>query len=317
MGDRGQKKGPAFSAEEFQRSYTVNYQFTPSGPLKVVKPISLGFLLEQYADTLWEESFHKNNVIAFVTEIDDILFGQTFDTFTQAMVDRLVGELRKRGNSNATINRKMAALSKLLRKAFKMGDLHSLPEFKRQKERAGRIRFLEYDEEDRLFGAIRAKDEHYFALCIFLVDTGARLGEGIGLRWNDLYEGRATFWITKSGKSRTLPLTVRAAEAVSAQAGRPDGPFAEIDQQRFRSVWNSAKDQVGLGNDVDVVPHVLRHTCASRLVRRGADIRRVQMWLGHQTLQMTMRYAHLASHDLDVCLPLLERPPLRSSPDNG
>ena len=41
-------------------------------------------------------------------------------------------------------------------------------------------------------------------------------------------------------------------------------------------------------------PHILRHTCASRLVRGGVDIRRVQMWLGHQTLQMTMRYAHLS-----------------------
>jgi integrase len=189
-----------------------------------------------------------------------------------------------------------------------MGDIHSLPEFKRQKERAGRIRFLEYDEEDRLFSAIGMKDDHYRDLCIFLVDTGARLGEGIGLRWNDIHEGRATFWITKSGKSRTVPLTTRALEAVQAQRGRADGPFSDIDQQRFRSVWNSAKGQVGLANDPDVVPHVLRHTCASRLVRRGADIRRVQMWLGHQTLQMTMRYAHLASHDLDVCLPLLERP---------
>src|SRR3546814_10106842 len=117
------------------------------------------------------------------------------------------------------------------------------------------------------------KDELYHALCIFLVDTGARLGEAIGLRWNDIHEERATFWITKSGKSRTLPLTDRALEAVNAQNSRLDGPFADIDQQRFRSVWNAAKTEIGLGNDADVVPHVLRHTCASRLVRRGADIR--------------------------------------------
>ena len=64
---------------------------------------------------------------------------------------------------------------------------------------------------------------------------------------------------------------------------------------------------VGLGDDKDVVPHILRHTCASRLVQGGIDIRRVQMWLGHQTLSMTMRYAHLASHDLEMCIPVLER----------
>ena len=63
---------------------------------------------------------------------------------------------------------------------------------------------------------------------------------------------------------------------------------------------------MGLADDGAVVPHVLRHTCASRLVQGGIDIRRVQMWLGHQTLQMTMRYVHLATHDLDSCLAVIE-----------
>ena len=89
--------------------------------------------------------------------------------------------------------------------------------------------------------------------------------------------------------------------------GRQRGPFASVEQHKYRAVWNEAKLEVGLGADADVVPHVLRHTCASRLVRGGVDMRRVQVWLGHQTLQMTMRYAHLVTHDLDMCVPILER----------
>ena len=85
------------------------------------------------------------------------------------------------------------------------------------------------------------------------------------------------------------------------------GPFGTIKQYQFRAVWHDAKSEMGLGTDQELVPHSLRHTCASRLVRGGVDIRRVQMWLGHQTLQMTMRYAHLATQDLDVCVPILER----------
>ena len=50
-------------------------------------------------------------------------------------------------------------------------------------------------------------------------------------------------------------------------------------QVRFRAIWNEAKAEVGLGADDQVVPHILRHTCASRLVRGGIDIRRVQIWL--------------------------------------
>ncbi len=287
-------------------AYSLHYQFAVSHPAKPVESVSLKLLFERYGDLLWEPGSHKYNVTAFIYELHTLLITPEFSVFTDEMLDGLIASLRKRGNSNATINRKMAALSKLLRKAFKMGEVHSLPEFRRQKEKAGRIRFLEYDEEDRLFAAIEGHSELYHRFCVFLVDTGARLGEAINLRWIDITENRVTFWVTKSGKSRSVPLTSRAVAAVARQAGQ-NGPFVSIDQQQFRAVWNQAKQEVGLSTDSDVVPHVLRHTCASRLVRGGIDIRRVQVWLGHQTLHVTMRYAHLAPYDLDVCVPILER----------
>lgn len=287
--------------------FSVHYQYSLGGALKPVERASIKELLNRYGDILWEPGWHKYNVTAFLLELDELLLGSRFSIFTDGMVDDLIAKLRKRGNSNATINRKMAALSKLLRKAFKMGDIYSLPEFKRQKEKAGRIRFLEPGEESELFRAVEARNELYARFCIFLVDTGARLGEGIGLRWSDISKNRVTFWVTKSGRSRSVPLTARALAAIRASDKVRLGPFAGIDQAQFRGEWNKAKEEVGLGTDVDVVPHVLRHTCASRLVQGGVDLRRVQTWLGHQTLQMTMRYAHLASHDLDMCVPILER----------
>ena len=287
--------------------YTIQYTFGSGQNAKLVRSVSLRELYTRYENILWEDGKHKYNVSAFIQEINEILYNAEFSIFTQEMLDDVIGTLRGRGNSNATINRKMAALSKLLRKACKMGDIHSLPEFRRQKERAGRIRFLDTVEEDRLFEAIARRTNEYYRLSVFLVDTGARLGEAIGLRWNDIDSGRATFWLTKSGRSRSVPLTTRAQEAVEVSRGRQRGPFASVEQHKYRTVWNEAKLEIGLGEDADVVPHVLRHTCASRLVRGGVDIRRVQIWLGHQTLQMTMRYAHLATHDLDGCIPILER----------
>lgn len=268
---------------------------------------SLMNLYRIYHHVLWDEGFHKYCVESFIGEFDRLLGYEKLDDFPQEKLDFLVMKLRERGNSNATINRKMAALSKLLKKAHRMGDIGSLPEFHRLKERAGRIRFLEYDEEEQLFAAIKARSEDYYRLSVFLVDTGARLGEAIGVRWNDIHAGRVTFWITKSGRSRTLPLTQRAQQVLRASRQSRNGPFLHIGQPKFRATWHEAKKECGLGGDADVVPHILRHTCASRLVRGGIDLRRVQTWLGHQTLQMTMRYAHLATHDLDTCLPVLER----------
>ncbi len=291
-------------------SYTTSYSGnTPfNGKLfGVVEKFSVTELFEKYKNILWEDGNHKYNVTSFLGELNEILLGERFSAFDQGVLDDLIGKLRERGNSNATINRKMAALSKLLRKAYKMGDIHSLPEFRRQKERAGRIRFLEYDEEDRLFGAIKARCEDSYRLSIFLVDSGCRLGEALGLIWNDIQEHRVSFWITKSGRSRTIPLTERAENAIRIDAKGTKGPFSTLTAVRFRTIWNEVKAEVGLGEDTQVVPHILRHTCASRLVQGGIDIRRVQMWLGHQTLQMTMRYAHLATNDLDSCVNVLDR----------
>ncbi|WP_081582602.1 tyrosine-type recombinase/integrase [Nitratireductor pacificus] len=274
--------------------------------LRLVSEFSLKELFAKYADILWEPGKHRYNVTFFIGELDELMMGQRFSAFDQETLDDLVGKLRARGNSNATINRKMAALSKLLRKAHKMGDIHSLPEFRRQKERSGRIRFLSRDEEQMLFAAIRRRNEDMGRLSVFLVDTGCRLGEALGLTWNDVIDGRASFWITKSARARSVPLTQRAQKAVSIPKDGAKGPFAMLRQAQYRTVWNEAKAEVGLSQDDQVVPHALRHTCASRLVQGGIDLRRVQMWLGHQTLTMTMRYAHLATSDLDPCVSVLE-----------
>lgn len=286
--------------------YNLEYTSVRSQNHRLVEQFSLAELAGKYINILWDDGSHKYNVKSFLGEIDELLKGVRFSGFDQEMLDSVIGSLRERGNSNATINRKMAALSKLLRKAHKMGDIYNLPEFVRQKERAGRIRFLEYEEEKRLFAAVKARCEDSYRLSIFLVDTGCRLGEAIGLTWNDIQEHRVTFWLTKSNRSRTVPLTKRARKSTDIAHERLKGPFSMLNQVRFRQIWNDAKIEVGLGTDDQVVPHILRHTCASRLVRGGIDIRRVQMWLGHQTLQMTMRYAHLATHDLDSCVKVLE-----------
>lgn len=293
-----------FSSQNANIRYSYN-------KIREVKSYRVRELFLAYRDILWDDGRHKYNVSSFIGEIDELLLGERFSAFDQSTLDNLIGTLRQRGNSNATINRKMAALSKLLRKAYKMGDIHSLPEFRRQKERAGRIRFLERDEEARLFAAIRSRNEDAYRLSVFLVDTGCRLGEALGLIWNDIQEHRVSFWITKSGRSRTIPMTERVKEVIklpAAEGRRPKGPFTKLSQAQFRAIWNDAKAEVGLGADDQVVPHILRHTCASRLVQGGIDIRRVQMWLGHQTLSMTMRYAHLATNDLDGCVVVLETP---------
>lgn len=272
-----------------------------------VRDMRLIDLYDRFHHTLWEEGRHKINVLSFIEEIDSFLVGKLVDFCSDSLVDELIQYYRERGNRNSTINRKLAALYKLLRRANKAGLIAKLPSYVRLPENNARIRFLSYNEEAAFFARLTAADSAFGDLFVFLIDTGARIGEALALTHADVHNGRATFWITKSGRSRTVPMTKRAREAVERQASVPGGPFKRVRYQNFLYTWNKIKKEIGLGDDKQVVPHILRHTCASRLVQAGIDLRRVQAFLGHQTIQMTLRYAHLATDDLDQCVIALDR----------
>ncbi len=260
-----------------------------------------------HGSILWENGKHKANVHAFLMEIHEIMVAKGIHGYDDSLLDTLVKQFRAKNNSNATVNRKLSALYKLLRKAERMGQIPRLPTYLRLKERNGRVRFLSPEEEAALFAEIGRSEPDFERLCLFLVDTGARVGEALGLKWTDIHGSNATFWITKSGRSRTVPLTRRARRAVAGPSRHGhSGPFSMIEYQNFRYHWNRARKTVGLGDDSQVVPHILRHTCASRLVQAGIDLRRVQSFLGHQTIQMTLRYAHLATDDLAQCAAALD-----------
>lgn len=260
-----------------------------------------------YSDVLWDEGRYKNTARTFVDEMNLILMSYGSEIIDKNVVDLLVSSLRRAGNKNSTINRKLAVFYKLARKAHDMGIINKVPAYLRLKEGNARIRFLSDHEETLLFESIRARSEDHYRLCNFLVDTGARVGEALSTNWADYTRDSVTFWITKSGRSRTVPLTQKAKTASIDQTGkRGPGPFRSVDYQRFRADWLAARREVGLDTDKQVVPHILRHTCASRLVQAGIDLRRVQTFLGHQSIQMTLRYAHLSTSDLNQCVLALE-----------
>jgi len=225
-------------------------------------------------------------------------------------VDRFATALARNHNSAATINRKLATLSKMLGYAKKRGLLTTLPHIARQKENEGRLRFLTWEEETAVLAAFAAAGEHVLQqLTIFLLDTGCRVSEALRLAPGDVTTGpgaTATFWETKGGKPRTIPLTLRAAATCAGSEDRR-GPFAAIKYWTYRAAWDRKRRQLGPGFD-DVVIHTWRHTCCSRLVQAGIDLHRVMKWMGHRNLQTTLRYAHLAPGDLDGMADKLGRP---------
>ncbi len=261
-----------------------------------------------YCDLLWENGKHKNSCHAFSQEIHAIMRKEHIRCYDNQLIDQLIMTFRQKGNRNSTINRKLSLLSKLLRKHHKNGLLDRLPEYTKLPENNIRIRFLSIEEEDAMFVALRDIDPDYEQLAITLVDTGARIGEALNIFWPDCFKQTITFWETKSKVPRTIPMTRRVAASLEAlKKDTLPGPYRHIKYYKFLRAWNEAKMRCGLEEDKLVVPHILRHTCASRLAQSGVDIKRIQDFLGHRTLQMTLRYAHLSPKHLSSCADALTK----------
>lgn len=240
-------------------------------------------------------------------------FGQKrrLSSISTTDVDDFVSFLEDRGDADGTINRKLAVLSKVLRFAKERGGLTSeLPKIDRKKEKQGRIRYLTEDEEAAFLATLKAwgKDDHHDAFVV-LIDTGVRLGELWRIEARDLNSkgGVVSIWRTKADLPRSIPMTKRVREVLERRTKKsPSGPLFPFDNAWFRYTWDRVRNHMGLDRDKQFIPHTLRHTTASRLVQRGVGIKVVQEWLGHRTITVTMRYAHLAPTNLQAAVSVLE-----------
>ena len=235
---------------------------------------------------------------------------------------RLVTHGGKSGKpaSPATRVRYLATLSHVLAYAVERGWLNDNPArarggVKRPSEPMGRARYLDQygePERERLLAACRrSHDSRLYPLVVMALATGARAGELMGLRRGDvdLQKGvaylhrpaRATQHVTKNKERRALPLIPKAVEALRAmpsRIGTDDYIFAgPRGKAAFpRQGWERALAEAGIE---DFRFHDLRHTFASYLAMSGATLPELAAALGHKTLAMVQRYAHLSRPHMD------------------
>lgn len=88
-------------------------------------------------------------------------------------------------------------------------------------------------------------------------------------------------------------------------ATEPVKPF-RITRDQAENAWSWVRKRAGFDEDREFVMHALRHTTATRLLDRGIDLYTVKEWLGHSTIQVTERYAHLKPDKLIHAANVLE-----------
>lgn len=159
----------------------------------------------------------------------------------------------------------------------------------------------ELEREALLKSCQESSNEHLYLTLVLALSTGMRQEELTNLRWEniDFFKERLTLHETKNGEIRTIPIRALALQPLLKQKKiskkdigllfpSKEDPQKPID---LRLPWEKALKKRGIEN---YKWHDNRHSCASYLLMNGASLPEIAEVLGHKTLSMVKRYAHLS-----------------------
>lgn len=232
-----------------------------------------------------------------------------FDEYRQARI--------KEGKKLATINREHAYLRAVFNELKRLGQFsgeNPLAEMRQFQIAERELSYLSKDQMDELLTALeKGPSKDAYLVCKMALSTGGRWGETEALQKSQIRNGQVQFAQTKSGKTRSVPVEDELAEEISEHIKQiPTGT-----ERVFASCYGAfreAIDRTSIKLPEGQLTHVLRHTFASHFMMNGGNILVLQRVLGHASLQMTMRYAHLAPDHLQEVLRLN---PLARKPRDG
>ena len=221
--------------------------------------------------------------------------------------DKLGHEITERSKprSPASVVRYLAALSHVFTIAIKewawMED-NPMRKVTKPKESRGRVRFLSDEERSQLLKACNeSKNPYLYTVVVLALSTGMRQAEIMGLTWDDvdLNRGRAILHETKNNERRAVAITGRALELLKElnRVRQIDSNFlfpSKGNRRKpinLRAPWEAALKRADIE---DFRFHDLRHSAASYLAMNGASLAEIAEVLGHKTLEMVKRYAHLS-----------------------
>ena len=240
-----------------------------------------------HGQTLKDGSHRRDKLVHLVESIGNPRAEQfTAAQFIQYRTHRLAA-----GISEATTNREHAYLRSLFNELTRLGHWtrdNPLQGIRQFREKQQELSYLKSADIKRLLDKLKDDAKQVTRICLA---TGARWSEAEKLRAEQVTENLITFVDTKSGKNRSVPVDAALAKNIKTKdTGRLFKPCYE----QFRR----AVKHIGLQLPDGQLIHVLRHTFASHFILNGGNIVVLQRILGHQSLTMTLRYAHLAPEHL-------------------
>jgi integrase len=202
-----------------------------------------------------------------------------------------------------TVNHEQRYLSAVFSELIRLGawvGKNPLANIRQIKTDQTELTFLTLEQINQLLEECRkSSNNHTYPVALICLATGARWDEAESLTRAAIFGGKAHFHRTKNRQSRSVPIPKEVEDAALKVAMPGTGRLFVSCRAAFRGAY----ERCGFDTPGQLT-HILRHTFASHYMMAGGDILSLQRILGHSSITMTMRYAHLSPDHLESALRL-------------
>jgi integrase len=285
------KKDYKTTLKELLKHYEESYQHQPSFES-----------LKRYCIENFKAYFNEDTKLSNIQYVD-------LEAYRNHLMQKLT---RHKGvRADASVNREMATLRHIFSKAVEWDMVERNP-FEKGKSLLlkldnQRTRYLTEDEIPKLIEECKPiKHLHHIVVCA--LNTGMRRGEILNLKWNQVRNGFIYLEKTKTKNRREIPVNDEFAQMlkeIRKEQGLTSEYVFTYARRTIGKVDRAFRGALRRAGMQDFTFHDLRHTFASHLIMRGASLKEVQELLGHKTVTMTLRYAHLAEENKKKAVGLL------------
>ncbi len=283
--------------------------------------------LASFLDSLYiEKGLSKNTVNAYNSDILDA-FKWTLDNYKISLkkiksheIEQYIAFLFNQKLKSNTVNRKISALKAFFIYLYKRGLIEDNPVGDIQTPKQEKKLPISISENDVEILLNAPKEDSFIgsrdkAMLELLYATGIRVSELINLKFSDIDLSRSIIKVLgKGSKERLVPFGESANEYLRIYFER------RLERNINRSIQNIFVNTRGIKisreafwhrikiyskeipSNINISPHTLRHAFATHLLNRGADLRSVQLLLGHSDLSTTQIYTHIAKQRLSDAL---------------
>ena len=246
--------------------------------------------------------------LSLLRQLDKEFGTKTLQEITTWQIEKWKAK-RKEKIKPASVNRELAVLKHVYTKAIEWGKVKESParKVKLFKGEVNRVRYLLPEEIRKLLS--NCSDILKPSVTVAL-HAGARLGEVLGLVWGQvsIEQGFITLLDTKNGDRRDIPMNETVKALLKGMERKEPYVFGGEKNVSPLQVWRPFQEALEKSEITDFRFHDCRHTFASNLImQEGVELNDVRELLGHKSMSMTMRYAHLSPKHRSRVICLLDR----------